>query len=219
MENELFVFGVLAILGASTVAIADMFLLGSPISCKEFRAKGIDVLLTVSPRNMFIGHTLGVLALPLYLFGIMQIYRALEPAGAFHALPPVMIMIYMIVVGAAAHACFAFVGGAMQLQQREDGAGEQSAEEMVRQHKRLLYPLFGAYIAGLIVSSIWFGVVVWTQPTLYPKWMAFTNPFVLFISFGLLERLLPAPVGGYVRPANGNICFAVFFGISTIALT
>ena len=102
-----------------------------------------------------------------------------------------------------------------------DKVGEsqaEAAEALVAAHKRLLYPLFGAFLAALIIGSFWFSYVVWTQPTLYPRWIAFTNPFILIVVFSLLESQLPAPLGGYIRPANANICFAVFFVISTFAL-
>lgn len=218
MEQDLVLFGILAIAGSTGVAIGDAFLLGNPVSGKRFREQGLDNLLHVSSRNMLIGHTLGVLALPLVFFGILQIYRGLQPAGSLYALPPVLIMVYMVVVGAAAHACFGFVGGALQFQQRFGDIGQTPAKELLVQHKRLLYPLFGTFLAGLIISSLWFSAVVWSQPTLFPRWTALVNPFFLFVVLGALERFLPAPVGGYVRPANGNICFVVFFSITTLVL-
>lgn len=218
MQNEPFFFGLLAILGSLGVAVGDMFLLGNPVSGKRFAELRIENLLHVTSRNMFIGHTLGVLVVPLIFFGVFQVYRALEPAGIAYALPPVLAMAYMLVVGAAAHACFAHLGGAMQFKERSESTEDSAAVELVKQHQRLLYPLFGAFIATLIFSSLWFAVVVWTQPTAYPRWVALFNPFFLFVGLGALERFLPAPIGGYIRPANGNISFAVFFVISTAVL-
>ena len=218
MENETLLFGTLAIVGSLGVALGDMFLLGNPVSGKRFRELRLDALLRVTPRNMFIGHTLGVLVIPLLFFGIVQVYRALEPAGIAFALPPVMAMTYMLVVGAAAHACFAHLGGAMQFKERTESGLDSAAAELVKHHQRLLYPLFGAFLMMLIFSSLWFAIVVLTQQTAYPKWIALANPFFLFIALGLLGSFLPAPVGGYISPANGNISFAVFFGISTAVL-
>ena len=218
MENDLLLCGILAILGSLGVAAGDAFLLGTPVSGKTFRERRLETLLHVSPRKMLIGHTLGVLVLPVVFFGVYQVYRGLEPAGLAYALPPVLILGYGLVVGAAAHACFAFLGGAMHFHEKVGENGAEAAEALVAAHKRLLYPLFGAFLAALIIGSFWFSYVVWSQPTLYPRWIAFTNPFVLIIVFSLLESQLPSPLGGYIRPANANISFAVFFALSTFVL-
>ena len=109
MENELLLCGILAILGSLGVAAGDAFLLGTPVSGQAFRERRLEILLHVSPKKMLIGHTLGVLVLPIVFFGVYQVYRGLEPAGLAFALPPVLILGYGIVVGAAAHACFAFL--------------------------------------------------------------------------------------------------------------
>lgn len=218
MANEVILFGILGIVGSLGVAIGDAFLLGNPVSGKRFREQRLENLLHVTPRNMLVGHTLGVLALPLVFFGLLQVYRGLEPAGSMHALPPLLIMGYTLVVGAAAHACFGFLGGAFQLQQRFSEDANPAVDELVMRHKRLLYPLFGTFVVGLILGSLWFGLVVWNQQTLFPRWMALLNPFFLVVALGWLEQFLPAPIGGYVSPANGNICFALFFLITTLCL-
>lgn len=218
MENEILISGVLGIVGSLAVAVGDMFLLGNPVSAKTFSARKLDNLLHVSPRNMWIGHTVGVLAIPLVMFGVYQIYLGLVPAGRLAALVPVGIMIFMMVVGAAAHACFAFLGGALQLQRRLGAEAGSPVDDLVKTHRKLLRTLFVGFLASLVAGSIAFAWVVLTGETLYPKWVAATNPLVLLIVLGLIEGVLPAPFGGYIRPANGNIAFAVFFAISTITL-
>jgi hypothetical protein len=219
MENESVLFGVIAIVGAIGVGIGDAFLLGNPVSGKQFRAQKLKNLSHVSPRNMFIGHTLGVWMVPFVFFGVFQVYRGLEPAGAAYALPPVLIMIYILVMGAAGHACFAFLGGAYHLQDQLGDETNERVNELIERNKRLLYPLFGVFLLGMIVSSLWFSVTVWTQPSFFPKWMGFVNPFFLIFTLGRLENLLPAPIGGYIRPANANIGLAIFFLFTTIALS
>ena len=211
-------FGILAMIGALGIAVGDAFLLGNPVSGRTFRRQRLDNLLHVSFQRMFIGHTFGILIIPLMGFGIWQIFLGLRPAGLSHALPPTLMMSYSLVVGAAAHGCFAFLGRSMQLQKQHANVSEVDLEGVVTQFRRLLFPLFGAFLLTLIVGSIWFGLVVWSGNTLYPRWMALMNPLALFVVFGLIGNWLPAPVGGFVRPATGNIAMFVFFLVSTVVL-
>ncbi|HIA46782.1 MAG TPA: hypothetical protein EYN96_02120 [Candidatus Hydrogenedentes bacterium] len=218
MISELLLYGIFGIIGSLTIAAGDMFLLGNRVSGKTFRQRKLDNLLHVSTRNMWIGHTIGVLAIPIVFFGIYQIYLGLSPAGGATALVPPAIMMFMMVVGGAGHACFAFLGGAMQLHASQNPEEGSPIDNLVKAHRKLLTPLFAAFLLSLLAFSIAFAVIVWTIDTSYPKWIAITNPLVLFIATGKLAGLLPAPMGGYVRPATGNIAFAIFFGLSTFAL-
>jgi len=219
LENEVVTFGIIAIVGSLGVAIGDVFLLGNPVSGRQFRAQKLENLVHVSPKNRLIGHVVGVLMVPFAMFGVFQVYRGLQPAGQFYALAPTLIMVYSLVMGASGHACFAFLGGAFQLQKQFGDDTNADVDELVKQHRRLLNPIFGAFLVSLIVASIWFSIVIWTQPTQFPMWIGFTNPFVLLVILGVAENFLPAPVGGYVRPANGNISLALFFVLTTITLS
>jgi len=211
--------GILAMIGTVGTAVSDVILMGHASSGSAFRQEPLENVRHVSPRRMFWGHTLGVLIIPLMGFGIWQMYLGLEPAGFWHALPPVAIMGYTLVVGAASHACFAHLGTALRLRDQQENNSPPDLDLMVTQFRRLLHPIFGMFWLGMAVSSFWFGFVVWTQETMYPHWMAFVNPIALHVVMGVLANSLPAPIGGYVFAASGNFGMFTFFLVSTVVLT
>ena len=209
--------GILAMIGTLGAAASDVILMGHASSGAVFRQYALENVRHVSPRRMFWGHVLGILIIPLMGFGIWQMYLGLEPAGFWQALPPVLIMSYTLVLGAASHACFAYLGLGLQLHER--GSGDTAELDLlVTRFRRLLHPVFATFWLGMAVSSGWFGVVVWGGETLYPVWMAVVNPFLLHVVMGLLANPWPAPIGGYVFAAGGNVGMTIFFALSTFFL-
>lgn len=49
------------------------------------------------------------------------------------------------------------------------------------------------------IASHGFGLVVWSENTLCPRWMALMNPLALFVVLGLIGNWPPASVGGFAR--------------------
>lgn len=211
--------GLLGMLGALSAGIADSLLLGSAASGRTFRRRQLDNLQYVSPGRLLAGHLLGLFSIPLMGFGIWQVYRALEPAGWQHALPPVLIKAYTLVLGAGAHGCFAPLGAVMQRRRVGDEWAADQGQRLVAQLKWMLYPAFVAFQLGLFVSSVWLAIVVWTQPTLYPRWMAAITPFSLFVVCSVVLDFIPRPLGGFILAAGINIGMFLFFLASTFVLT
>jgi hypothetical protein len=68
----------------------------------------------------------------------------------------------------------------------------------------------------LVISAVLVFTIL-RRPTLYPRWMAWFNPFGLLVVVFLLFLYVPA-VGNYLMPTAMNVAHAVMFGASLWAL-
>ncbi|MDA8017906.1 MAG: hypothetical protein MPN21_10705 [Thermoanaerobaculia bacterium] len=71
--------------------------------------------------------------------------------------------------------------------------------------------------APWILASLGFTVIVLLGRTRYPRWMAFASPILVPLTKPLTGAL-PAPIGGYLRPAAGSIIWTLFFLLTTITI-
>jgi hypothetical protein len=204
-------------IGALGSAVADALLFGNATNGRTFRARQLDNLSTVSPGRLLAGHLLGIFMIPLMACGIGQMLLAMQPAGLPVAAPIALFNAWLLVIGGAAHACFAPLG--LALQGRSRGRGETGEIDLVvARLRRQLEPVFGVFLVSLLAFSVWFGVIVWSRETFYPRWMAFVNPATLHAAVSLLADRLPAPGGGFVAAAGGTIAMFLFFLVSTLVL-
>jgi len=92
-----------------------------------------------------------------------------------------------------------------------------TADAALLEHMRLLSePVGGALaVGGLVVAGL-FAYIVLKKPTLYPKWMAFTNPGTFYVVIALSYLVVP-PVGNVLLPAAFNLSFLLFFACSLAA--
>src|SRR5258708_24589041 len=69
------------------------------------------------------------------------------------------------------------------------------------------------FLLGYLAVSIWYSVAVIAGHTLYPRWMAFVNPFLLSLLILSVSNVLPV-VGNVLAPAWLSIPHVVFFTLS-----
>jgi hypothetical protein len=207
--------GVLAVLAGLTNAVADYLLRGGPAPVSG-AAITLEALQAVPYDSVFAGSVLGAAVIPLWLLGLWPVYVALEPAGRWLALPPVVLLGYMLALAPGYHGAFAFYAAGYQAL----GAAPPEAhpiltpmiERFLGYHDAVFYLIAGVATLG----SVWFVVAAGFFRTHYARWMALASPILVPLTVPLAQAL-PAPLGGYVRPILGTTIWTLFFLVATFA--
>ncbi len=77
---------------------------------------------------------------------------------------------------------------------------------------------YAPLLTMVVIASILFSVIVFTNHTLFPAWMAAINPLTMTIAWLLLKRILPAIITDALEGAGFNIAYFIFFVCTTITL-
>ena len=227
-------FGLLAVAGSLLYAVGDVLLLApkvgavrpsvapdifAPYAGLQRRAHLFATLASMPQRRLVWGALLGVFAAPLVLAGLWVIYRGLEPAGPWLALPPVLLMAYgTAVLGPFLHGAFLFIGdGARTLSVIAETERPTLAALLARWRRIALAGFLMLFTIGLIAVG-WMSAAILSGRTLFPLWMAAVNPVTLFIGWMLLRRELPPAVRGATEGAGLNIANGLYFLLATVAL-
>lgn len=218
--NNLLAAGLLGMVGALVMAVSDGLLLGTARSgWAYYRDRlGRGSMGQVAVWRLYVGSGLGVLAAPLQLSGVWQVYVALRPAGEGLARPVAFTFAYAIILGIAIHATFALMGRVLQAQAQVGEGDRPLLAQIDRQFERFWLLLLGVAALSLVVGSGFFVAAVAGGQTLYPGWMAWLTPAGLFLLVMGVTAILPRPGGGYLAPAVYNLALLLFFLLSTLAL-
>lgn len=209
----------LGIVGALGCALSDVILLGVPTSGSQHKQNRFAPMLSMSQRRMLIGTVLGVISLPLTIAGLFQVHAMLAPAGPWLALPPVLLLGWMLAIGSASHGTWGFVRRALQARQRLVSAGEEPAElaAMNGDFRRYWSVIQTASGVLFMAGGLWLAAAILIGPTLYPLWILLFHPVLLMVLGMMLATALPAPLGGYVLPSIFNLGWAIFLAMSLLA--
>lgn len=212
-RRQLLVTGALGALGALMVGVGEFLMQFSPQGGYEAADYGFFV--RVSMQRLAIGHFLGVLAAPLYLFGYLHIFLALRPA-------PMWLRGSVLVLG-----IYGFVIGDVWLGSRIDlallvhaGASADTSSALGRlleQASAYNEPLIQVVRVVIAMASALFVGAVLSGRSLYPRWMAACSPAAWLALVFLSYLLLPA-FGAYTLPTAMNIAHLIFFALSLLVL-
>ena len=198
--------GIVGVLATAVMVVADLVMLYAPPRGATPPLQHFAT--TVSRHRLILGDYLGLLAVPFVLAGLLHIYIGLRPAGFWFAVPPVALLGYAYVLGAAFHHGVALLVSAAQ----EDAA---AAAPLAAQFLR---PLLTVFTAAAVSGAILLFLVLLTRRTAYPAWVAWVSPIVTVALSILLQRLGPATFARVLVPAGHNLAMLVFFTCSTIVL-
>ena len=201
--------GIAGILGGLILFAGDMMFYYSDSSQNLMQNIGM-----VSGDRIVWSAATALLAAWLYTAGIVSVHHAFGPSKpAVRA--AVTICFAAIAIGyGVVHAVFTGIGESAQLAITHKLDFEKSVELSLQVNELLrlmIYPFF-------LVLTVLFIHQVWTGKTLYPRWMVFGFPLVLFILQGPITAELSGTA--YVIIAGGylNLQMVIFFLCSTIAL-
>jgi hypothetical protein len=205
--------GILAVVGGLANAGSDYLLQGGLIARS---AVNTYENLAFTPYDLvFLGSIIGNMAIPLWLLGFFPVYVALAPAGRWYAVPSVFFLGYAYALFPGYHGAYALYAAGFQA---ERGAPAALTETMTVLVERL-HAYHGALLTAIgvvsVIGSLWFIAAVLSGRTRFARWMVIFSPLVVPLTQPLVE-MLPAPYGGFIRPAWGTTIMTVFFLLATI---
>jgi hypothetical protein len=207
-------------------AVGDVLLLTSKVNLDEYPKlkpfvklfADAEKMVVLSPKRMMWGALLGVFATPLVLAGYWQIYRGLTGANPALVLTTVVLFTCASVIGAFVHGTFYYLGEYVLALNNVDEQSQTVIADMLTRHRKVLIISYAPVIIMVVIASILFSVLVATQKTAFPVWIAATNPLILIIAWLILERVLPRFIRDWTKGAGFNIAFLIFFVITTSIL-
>jgi len=224
--NPLHITGILAMLGALIYAIGDVLLLAGKVNMDDYpNLKRFQKLLSdaegmiaLSPRRLTWGALLGVFATPLVLAGYWQVYRGLSGANETLVFVTILLFGFSSVIGAFVHGTFYYIGEYVHALNKVDEHSQVVIADMIERHRKVLIITYAPVMISAVIASILFSIMVGTQNTLFPVWMAAANPVILIIAWLILKRFLPAIIREWTTGAGFNIAYFVFFTCTTLTL-
>jgi hypothetical protein len=206
--------GIIGIAASILVGIADVVLLYNPEG--GYDSSTFNYLAPIPPHRLWLGHFLGVLVIPFEMVGFWQVSRAIAIGARRAGLAFFFISAYSVILGTVFHAAIAPIGLLVQAINSEPQVpvAFTSLLNGISSSARVLTVLLNV---GVVLSSLLFALAVGFRPTLYPRWFAFLNPFVIFLLVLALASILPL-VGNVIYPAAFSVAIFIFFTLSTMLL-
>ncbi len=229
MQNLTFLLritGLIALAGSFLYAVGDVLLLASKVNLDDYPKlkpfikllSDAEKMVVLPPNRMIWGALLGVFATPLVLAGYWQIYHGLAGANASLVLATVLLFGCASVIGAFVHGTFYYLGEYVLALNKVDEQSQSVIADMIARHRKVLIISYAPVMVMVVIASILFSILVATQKTAFPVWMAALNPLILIIAWLLLKRILPQFIRDWTEGAGFNIAFMVFFACTTSAL-
>ncbi|HET7145421.1 MAG TPA: DUF6796 family protein, partial [Anaerolineales bacterium] len=170
------------------------------------------------PNRMICGALLGVFASPLVLAGFWQIYQGLSGANEFLVLTAVIMFGIASVIGSFVHGTFYYMGEYIHALNKVDQQSQTVIADMITRHRKVLIISYAPVLMIILIASTLFSILVATNQTLFPGWMAAVNPVSLTITWLIIKRILPKPIAESLAGAGFNIAYFIFFACTTITL-
>ena len=204
--------GIIACLASLTVLISDLLLAGGALQPDE--PSPTYRLLKKTEASVFWGHTLGVLAIPFCLPGLVLVGYGLLPIGAWSSLAIAAGLASLFLLGPFAHGLVAPTGAILRA--HADGKLDQATFDR-------LIPKLRLYVAApalpllaiFMIASVALSAVLLLGNTGLPAWLGLwcLGPLMLFCyrSYGFL----PAPIAGFLGPASVHVVYLPFIAFVT----
>jgi len=197
--------GILAVLGAIGGLVGDVFSLWIPEPdlfvtdnlSPEMRL--MTLLSQKSSMDLLIGSLLGILTLPLHMFGFFLMAYAIRPAGKTRALTFLLTSCMMATVGAGFHGSIALVGETAR-------AGDT---EVFLSQMALFIPWWWMLTGGFVIVSMLLAFFMRNPMTLFPRWSITLSPLpVSLVGCALLWGLVQ------VQVSSGIVWLMMICGIN-----
>lgn len=189
----------LGILAALLASVGDILLLYHPEG--GYHEGNYLFLMEIPLDRMAWGHYLGVLFIPLELFGLWRVAQAFRPLGKGAIRWAFGCMVFVISIGAAYHGMLWFVAHYLQ--------NSAFMQESVDGLRLLFEPLSVLMAFSFLIMAGVFNQLVWQRRLLFPRWLFWWNPIFSYLLFLLLYLFVPV-LGNVLMVAGFNLAIALF---------
>ncbi len=207
--------GIVALTCAALVFVADVIMLGLPVSGDEI--SDYRILVAIPEWRLRLGGY-GAFVILGFVIGVWQLYEGIRPAGAWWSVPPFLLLSCFFISGAMFHFLVPFISAVVKAQAQMQGGEYQTMETLVQTMRSYWLVPYITGLVSLVIGSLWFAAAVIFRPTYFPKWMATLSPLFPIGAAFLITRWLPAPFGGYLLPPFVHFATPLIFGSSTALL-
>lgn len=221
MQSKIRIAGVLGSLGMVLGVAADLasgYASGDTTSIESaFSVLSIENLtpfLAGKPYpEVVAGHYLAILGIPLGIFGLWQVYRAIKPAGDWLPRFVWFLGVWGFVVGTVFHASYAFVIAGIQAD-----AGTDALDPMLARFGAVFEPVGFLLVAAMTAALAALFYTVAFRETLYPRWFAFVNPLIIQAVTAGVALAAPEAVRIFLIVTAYNLSVLTMFVVSTAVL-
>ena len=197
-------YAYIGIAGALTMAIADILLLGQPVSGSHFDLSDFGAMEYTDSRRAATGSLMGLVAAFFICFGYGYLRYYFRQAGASAANWLFISLCSTMFFGGAFHAGYYFLV--------HPAIGPHVHTLIYQQYIGYLQTISYLGVPGFIAGSILFFKL--SLHPAYPVWLRYANPLIVMVLVLAILYVIPAPVGGYIRPAFINLATAIVFILS-----
>lgn len=197
-------YAYIGIAGALTMAIADIVLLGQPVSGSHFDLSGFGAMEYTDSRRAATGSLMGLVAAFFICFGYGYLRYYFRLAGTVAANWLFISLCSTMFFGGAFHAGYYFLV--------HPAIGPHIHPLIYQQYIGYLQTISYLGVPGFIAGSILFFKL--SLHPAYPVWLRYANPLIVTVLVLAILYVIPAPVGGYIRPAFINLATAIVFVLS-----
>ena len=169
----------------------------------------------VPEQRLRIGHYLMIFTLPLYIIGYIHLYLALQTGSKKLAASVFVLGIFAFMIGGIWVGSRGFLGSIIHTFQTQENS--EVFREIIGNYTFYIENLVQILRVLVFLLSATFVFTILKYKTLYPKWMAFFNPFLTLAVIFLLFLFIPA-IGKYLLPAAMNVAHFILFSASLLAL-
>ena len=227
-SKRIIILGSLAILGHGLGIVADIASGYAPgvdivvISIASLSLADVAPLLQSKPlHEVVIGHYLAIFFIPFGLFGIWQVYQAMNPQGNQLATPFMLVGVFGLIYATFYHGTLGFLAGALQAGNELADAGTIGADiwrEMILFFNSLSEPLGIVLLLVDLSASLLFVANVWIRDTQFPRWMAGVNPLSIQLLISVLIWLVAHPLKQLLWLTVFNLSLALWYITTTVVL-
>ena len=225
-RNEMRLAGVLGVVGMAAGVVADLAsgysLEGTAEITTAFSVLSIEnlspLLASKPPTQVVLGHYVAILGIPLGLFGLWQVYRAIQPAGWVLSRGVWFLGVFGFVAGTVFHSTFAFVAFGVQAAAAVPPEREPAMETMLARFELAFEPLALLLLAVMGVAFLLIFVAIAFRRTHYPRWFALVNPLLVQAVTGVAALVAPVELRIFLIVTAYNLSVLAFFAVSTVLL-
>ena len=204
------IFGMMGVLGASLFIMGDLLynhISGSSLSPTEKMGK-------MPERRLLNAGTLGLIGCWLYTAASMHLYLAFRPVGEVFGFVILLAFGMVMICYGISHTAYFSIATGAQVALKAGSEAETGGRLGNALFKRLVTI---TYIPVIISSGMMvYGIL--TGRSLYPWWMVFFLPVILYFLKPPIVRIMRGRLRELVNDSYDNTVLFVFFILSTIVL-
>ena len=214
IKKQLFIFGILGLIGSIGVGIGEFLLHYSPNGI-GYDGINFEFFNQIPLGRLTLGHFVAVSFVPFYIAGYYHLYLVFKVKNPKIAVAILSLGTIAFIIGGMWISSRAQLGYLVnKIAEAPNNMELLSLLEVYRNHAEILVESLRIWVAAI---SILFVIPIIKGNTIYPKWMAIFNPIVLLISILVIYKIIPS-VGYIIGPIAMNVVHFIVFGLSLIII-